>query len=301
MQGLVGCVGSMKLVAAMLFAFGGFGTAVSAAPPGELPFGVYDPPGDFQLDPDVQIEHLFLPWEDVYLPSLLDADRYALEKNRAILLTIEPWTWNRSDRNTPQALHAAISSGEYDHYMRDICEVLDQMDSPLTVRFAQEMDDFSSQFIWAGWEPENYILAFQRMIGICRAEAPRINVMWSPLGYNNMAEYYPGDDFVDLIGLSVFGYQQWEEDILGRALSFEEILGPRYDRAAQFNKPVVVPELGFSGDADYVKSWNDTVRQRNPRFPNLVGVVYFNQREVYPWPDNYGLPDWRVQEHILSN
>ena len=26
----------------------------------------------------------------------------------------------------------------------------------------------------------------------------------------------------------------------------------------------------------------------------LAAVVYFNDREVYPWPENYGLPNWRV-------
>lgn len=287
--------------AAALFGLCGSVSPSFAAPPGEIPFGVYDPPGDFQSDTDVQIEHLFLPWEDVYLPSLLDADRYALERNRAMLLTIEPWTWNRSERNTPQRLNAGIQSGEYDHYMRDICEVLDQMDSPITIRFAQEMDDYTSQFIWSGWKPENYISAFQRMIGICREAAPRINVMWSPLGYENMASYYPGDEYVDLIGLSVFGFQQWEQDIVGRALTFEDIFAPRYERAAQFNKPIVVPELAYRGNAEYIQQWENDIRQRNPRFPNLVGVVYFNQREVYPWPDNYGLPDWRIQERTLLN
>ena len=40
------------------------------APPGPLPFGAYDPGGDFTTDTDVQLEHVFLPWEDVSLVSL---------------------------------------------------------------------------------------------------------------------------------------------------------------------------------------------------------------------------------------
>jgi beta-mannanase len=28
--------------------------------------------------------------------------------------------------------------------------------------------------------------------------------------------------------------------------------------------------------------------------PLLKGVIYFNDREVYPWFNNYGLPNWRV-------
>ncbi|PIE09377.1 MAG: beta-mannosidase [Rhodobacterales bacterium] len=272
---------------------------VQAAPPGEVPFGVYDPPGDFQNDSDVLIEHLFLPWEDVYLPSLLDADGYALERSRALLVTIEPWTWVRSERNTADKLKEELAAGEVDHYMRDICEVLGEMKSPITVRWAQEMDNPTEQFIWSNWQPEDYISAYRRMIDICRAEAPNISAMWSPLGTENMSDYYPGDDYVDLIGVTVFGSQPYDERVYGQPRSFEEILGPRYAEAAAYGKPIVIAEMGFVGDAAYVEEWNNAIRQNGDKFPNLVGVVYFNQKEVYPWPD-FTLPDWRVRNNVLT-
>lgn len=40
------------------------------APPGPLPFGAYDPGGDFTTDTDLQLEHVFQPWENVSLVSL---------------------------------------------------------------------------------------------------------------------------------------------------------------------------------------------------------------------------------------
>ena len=271
-----------------------------AAPEGEIPFGVYDPEGVFSDDTGVTIEHLFLPWEDVYLPSLIDADAYAVERGRSILVTIEPWTWNRSERNTSGHLLEGISSGNYDQYMSSICAVLNLFQSNVTVRWAQEMEDESGQFIWADWEPENYIFAYRRMVDVCRANAPDINFMWSPLGYENLAEYYPGDDYVDLVGLSVFGLQAWELEILGKEQSFKDIVGPRYERVVGFGKPVVVAELGYVGDKDYVTKWNNEVRVKYPEFPNLVAVVYFNQKEVYPWPDNHGKPNWKFEAHVLG-
>ncbi len=275
-------------------------TPASAAPPGEMPFGVYDPDGDFESDPGVTIEHLFLPWEDVFLPSLVDADVYAKERNRAILATIEPWTWSRSERNTPDILRRNLTSGGYDQYMRGICAVLGTMESPVTVRWAQEMDDYTSQFIWSGWNKDDYIEGYRRVVDICRTEAPNANFMWSPLGYENLADYYPGDEYVDLVGVSVFGLQPWEQEKFGRELGFVDILTPRYNRAAQFGKPVVVAELGYVGTTAYVEDWENAVRQIYPQFPDLVGVIYFNQHEVYPWPDGYGLPDWRVDKRVLE-
>jgi endoglucanase len=274
--------------------------ALNAAPPGSVPFGVYDPDGNFSADAGVTIEHLFLPWEDVYLPSLTDADAYALARNRAVLVTLEPWTWSRDDRNTPGYLLNGIRNGIYDVNMRTICAVLDTLKSPVTLRWAHEMDDLSGQFIWAGWAPDDYIYAYRRMIDICRAEAPNINVMWSPLGDELMADYYPGDDYVDLVGLSVFGLQAWDQAKFGHDQGFVDILTPRYERAAAFGKPIVVAELGYVGKQEYVDAWENSVRQDYAQYPDLVGVVYFNYPEVYAWPDGFGRPDWRVTNRVLK-
>lgn len=275
-------------------------SASLAAPPGTVPFGAYDPGGDFTDDPVPVIEHLFLPWEDVYLPSLNDADTYAQERGRALLVTLEPWTWSRSERNTAQYLRAGIAAGQYDQNMRDICTVMAGLKSSVTLRWAHEMDDESGQFIWAGWQPKEYINAFHRMIDICREVAPNVRVMWSPLGDEGMEAYYPGDDYVDIVGISVFGLQQWDQDKFDRDRSYSDVMEPRYRRAASFGKPVVVAELGYSGDQAYVDSWENSVRVARPDLQNLVGVVYFDQREVYPWPENYGLPDWRVNNRVID-
>jgi endoglucanase len=275
-------------------------TVSLAAPPGELPFGVYDPNGAFSDDEDVAIEHLFLPWQDVFLPSLLEADAYAAERGRSVLVTIEPWTWTRDERNRPEVLIAGIAEGSFDANMSTICGILGQFQSAVTVRWAHEMEDRSGQFIWAGWQPEIYISAYRRMVDVCRAEAPDLDFMWSPLGLEGFEVYYPGADYVDVIGLSVFGYQPWERAILGQERTFREILDPRYERAVSFGHPIVVAELGFVGDEEYYTRWFEDVRQDIGGLDELVAVIYFNQTEVYPWPDGYGLPDWRFGFNILD-
>lgn len=295
-------VGAKAAMAAL--AVSGAALLASAAlaapsPPGRVPFGAYDPGGDFTDDPVPVIEHLFLPWEDVYLPSLNDADAYAQERGRALLVTLEPWTWSRSERNTPQYLRTGIADGTYDENMRAICTVIGGLTSSVTLRWGHEMDDESGQFIWAGWRPDDYIAAYRRMIDLCRQSAPNIRVMWSPLGDEGMESYYPGDDYVDVVGISVFGLQAWDQAKFGGDRSFVDVFEPRYQRAAAFGKPVVVAELGYSGSEAYVNAWDNSVRVTRPEHPQLVGVVYFDQREVYPWPENFGLPDWRINNRII--
>jgi endoglucanase len=273
---------------------------LSAAPPGVLPFGVYDPDGQFINDADVTIEHVFLPWEDVNLASLLEADVYALERSRALVITIEPWTWTRDERNTADFLWNGIRQGYYDANMKAVCDVIGSLQSPVSVRWGHEMETDDGQFIWSAWEPENYITSFRRMIDICRDEAPNAQIIWSPIGLENASDYYPGDDYVDLIGLSIFGFEAWENAILGGSQDYADVLTQRYDEVKGFNKPVVVAEVGYTGSSAYVAAWEAKVREARPDLPLLVGAVYFNQKEVYPWPNNFGYPDWRIDSRVTE-
>ena len=260
--------------------------------------GVYDPSGDFTADTTPTIEHLFLPWEDVDLSSLRLADQYALAHKRALLITIEPWSWDQAKRAPVATLRAGIADGTYDGNIEAICRMVGTLTSPVTIRWGQEMEDTSGRFSWADWQPAEYIAAYRRVVDTCRPLAPHARFMWSPKGDSTLAAYYPGDKYVDDIGLSVFGLQKYDNDTFGHDRTFAEILKPSYDQVLQFNKPIYVAELGYSGDQDYVDRWARTVLKNDPQFPRLVAAVYFDDKDVVAWP-GYGVPDWRVKENVV--
>jgi endoglucanase len=266
------------------------GTAL-AAPPGTLTFGVYDPDGAFSDDPEVSIEHVFLPWEGVDLDTLRAADAYAAQRDRRLLVTIEPWIWGVRPR--PEDLRQDILSGGYDATMRSVCAVIGELESPVLVRWAHEMENPNGHFPWAMWEPADYIEAYRRMIGVCRTVAPDARFMWSPGGEEGTQAYYPGEDVVDLVGLSIFGAQEYDVEVFGAPQSFAETLEPRYDRVVGFGKEIVVAELGYVGESAYLEEWHTSVREPDDRFSELASVIYFAQQEVWPWPNDFGLPDWR--------
>lgn len=298
----------LKMMSRMTLLATCFGVAASVAmvtsnvevPPGPLPYGVYDPFSDFIDSNGVSIEHVFLPWEDVDIFSLFDADDYAFARNRALLVTLEPWTWNHGERNSVAALRQSIADGSYDPNVNAICGVLGQLKSPITLRWAHEMDSKTSRFIWSDWKPRDYINAYRHVVDLCRKSAPNIRFMWSPIGSQNMQSFYPGDAYVDLVGLSVFGLQSWDLAKYNHDRSFAEVLAPKYKLADTFGKPIVVAELGYSGSAAYVENWEKSVRQSVREFPNLVGVVYFNFPEVYDWPDGFGKPHWRISGRVTQ-
>lgn len=261
--------------------------------------GAYDPHGDYTNDANSKIEHLFLPWEGVDLATLSLADDYALERGRSLLITVEPWSWARDWRVSPEDLLRGILNGQYDANMSAVCSVASTLQSPVTIRWAQEMDDKEGQFTWAFWNPQDYVNAYRHVIDVCRKELPNAQYMWSPQGDEGLENYYPGDDYVDIIGLSVFGYQPYDQLVVGHDTTFVERTKPGYDRVAGFGKPIAIAELGYEGDDDYVRDWAAEANKPHADFPGLTAVVYFNDREVYPWPREVGRPDWRVANHPL--
>lgn len=268
---------------------------------GGIRFGAYDPHGDFASQQNVSTEGLFLPWEDVDLDSLKLADTYAQERNRNLLITIEPWSWDVGWRLTSGQLRQKVMRGDYDVNMRTIAALIGQMKSPVIVRWGQEMEDTSGRFSWAGWAPQDYITAYRRMMDILRQEAPKAERMWSPKGLPNLPAYYPGDNYVDQVGLSVFGLEGYDERAYGAPRNFPQSLKQGYDLVEGYGKPVWVAEFGYEGSDGYITPWMQEATLKRDEFPELVEVVYFNDRDVHAWPFNLGRPDWRVVRGQATN
>ena len=262
-------------------------------------FGAYDPHGNFRDDRNAKIEGLFLPWQDVDLSTLTQADDYARARGRSLLITVEPWTWSKKERVSPPALLQGILAGRYDGNISAICDIVGELKTPTTMRWGQEMEDPRVRFPWQGWTGDEFIRAYRHFVDHCRASAPRARFMWSPKGLPGLERYYPGDAYVDVVGLSVFGLQPYDRAIHGHDRTFAEFLQPGYDLVAKFNKPICVAEIGYVGKIDYVRNWADNTLKPDSRFPKLTCVVYFDDKEVAPWPLNLGLPDWRVTSNVL--
>jgi endoglucanase len=269
--------------------------------PDATKFGAYDPHGDFSTQGDLATEGLFLPWEDVDLETLRVADNYAMQRNRKLLISIEPWSWNEDWRLTSDQLRVKVLAGEYDANIKAISAVVKELKSPVIIRWGQEMEDKSGRFSWSNWPADDYIKAYKKVADQFRKDRPDVQIMWSPKGLEGLEAYYPGDDYVDLVGLSVFGLQPYDQKAYGMEKTFKEALKPGYDRVAQFDKPIWVAELGYEGDAKYMKPWIETVTAKDEMFPDLKEVVYFNDRDVIAWPFGLGRPNWRVKRDTTTN
>jgi beta-mannanase len=263
-------------------------------PPADtIAFGVYDPWQQFSDTPNISIEHIFVPWQK--LPADMGRSIQQIEaRERQLMVTIEPWT-DAADRVTGgEDLFGSILAGDHDSRIEAICGEFAGAKTPVLVRWAHEMEDPTGRYPWARTNAEGYIGAFRRFVDRCRTVAPAVRFIWSPKGEPNLDRYYPGDAYVDYVGLSVFTLQAWDLDRYGMQRTFNDVVAEKYQRVAHYGKPIVIAEFAVFGDNAYLEHFFSNFRQSLPEFPALVALVYFNDKEPHYWPDGYGSPDWRV-------
>ncbi|MBI2864159.1 MAG: hypothetical protein HYX94_06305 [Chloroflexi bacterium] len=265
-----------------------------------------------QLQVVSKITHSFISWRPEDLPSIENAARKATENGQVAMISWEPRLAERPDPSSTgpdRLVLQRIADGELDDYIRDAARVLKGSSQPIILRFAHEMDlPFDNYHGWYGLAPDVYIVAFRHVHDIFAEEqVDNVIWLWSPGGrlddngkLTSLA-WYPGNDYVDMVGLSVFVYWRWEEIVSPSrqpAHSFrspQEAIEPAYRDLALLNKPIILAEVGADlhpsrkGErARWLLSLLDLVKQ--PSFDKIVAVVFFNA----PHPvDNYSA-DWRL-------
>jgi hypothetical protein len=222
--------------------------------------------------------------------------RRARQLGGRLLVTWEPWSGNVGANNWSCA---RVAAGSQDGYIRRYARAVRSAGVPVMLRFAHEMN--GDWYPWGtayeagyrrhnGNSPQNYVAMWRRVVSIFRQEGARnVSWVWSPNiyymnGSNSMrsqsadlAALYPGDSYVDWIGLSVYN-----DGTRRRWNSFSDLFEGAYQTVTQIsNKPLMIAELGATeAGAPYGTSKADWIAQTMQRdipnrFPRVKLVNWF--------------------------
>lgn len=205
---------------------------------------------------------------------------------------------------------ARINNGYFDHDLRDWFVAARNTKKPLFVEYGIEVngDWFPWNGVYNGGEKEgtsNFKKAYKRIINIARSVGARnvefsfhVNSTDSPdVEWNRFENYYPGDDYIDLLTTSIYGMLTCK-DIQVR--TFTSQLDKVYERLMKMspNKKVIVIEFGSA--LENTRQVQEEFAQEafqsmlSNRWPNLIGFSYWNEF----WPSK-GCPmtTLRVQDN----
>jgi beta-mannanase len=266
-------------------------------------FGVYDPADIFKSATDFRIEHVFIAWEPFDARKLRQKAAEAAKRGRDLMVTVEPWPTAAKMRRGGNFMLREIAQSKYDAQIDRVCSELAKSSGRTLLRWGHEMEAVSDRYPWAHQDPKNFVAAFRHVVERCRKLSTGTRIVWSPRGDGDLRKYYPGADYVDYVGVSLWGLQKWDRKHGGRDRAFREVFWETYRNVVAYAKPVVISELGISGDEQYVDRWLGEImdhQTNSAKFPLLRTIVYFNDKEPHYWPKGFGSPDWRVDPTKLA-
>ncbi|MCP1309100.1 stalk domain-containing protein [Paenibacillus tyrfis] len=173
---------------------------------------------------------------------------------------------------------------------------------PIFLRYASEMN--GDWVVWHG-DPQKYIDKFKMVHDIMAEEAPNVAMVWSPgdVPMYSMDAYYPGDDYVDWVGVSMYTepYENGDPQQGNmQATSPVERLDHLYKTYAD-RKPLMISETAVSHYANLPQeSFTDygllnlqRLYEVMPfKYPRLKSITYFNVNlDMKESKNNYLLRD----------
>jgi beta-mannanase len=270
--------------------------------PHEIVYGTVDPEGSFNTTAGIAVDHTFVAWRKDDIKEFNSEIEKSLNLKREPLITIEPWSFTQKG-NT---LFKDIVSGDYKSTIEAMCKVADQKNTEIILRWGHEMDYAgSSRYPWASNDAEGYVSAYRYWVNTCRSVITNNKVlfMWSPGGKNGLEKYYPGSSFVDIVGLSLYGYPEYEQKTLGNTESFTTAFNQKYDRVKGFDKKIYLAETGVAGSDDYKKNWLNEMYQAASKnqasYPLFYGVIYFQFGDKSPWIEGINAPNFRINPSLF--
>ena len=151
---------------------------------------------------------------------------------------------------------------KFNHVIRDFSRWLKTIDRPLYLRIGYEFDGAHNEL-----DPEQYKIVYRKIVDIMRAEGvENVAFVWHSYAapaYNGypLAAWYPGDAYVDWVGISLFGH------LYGDGIGDEADIVLEFAR--QHKKPVMIAESSpiegiHATDLDAWNTW----------FVNLFSLVH---------------------------
>lgn len=275
-------------------------------------FGVHDDTGSFSGSGDsVQINHSFIPWGSRYSSRIKELMRVSVAQERIPMVTLEPWPWavinvKEQDMNNYAAIEAEynksllsdIALGKYDESIKTSLNAMaSNPRQRVLVRLMHEME-MTRQYPWFSESPESYILAYRHVVELSRNLGfHHLEWIWSPVGLEKASAFWPGADYVDFVGISIYATPEWT---WGHAAKGENLplrtLVEWKSWIKRYGKPLILAEVGVNASPQDQLRWLGEGAKALTTMPEVAAWVYFNQKQPPVITLDIGLPDWSLSK-----
>ena len=272
---------------------------LNALPPG-VDLGAYDDQHVFDDLPTLKYQMVWCNLDQYQEGTLRPKLAEITNRGRTPIVTVEPYPIPAIGGG--ETLLPDITAGKYDSIILAMAREAEWLDSPVLVRFAPEMDMDTGK-PYAQKPPEIFIPAYQHFVLVFREASPTSLLIWSSVGNQGGEMYYPGDDYVDYTGYSLYEQADASKLWCGHERSFAEWMDEKYPAFARLGKPIIITELGIWGPPQKQKSWMKDAFSTVGNYPLVKALIYFNAQDTVSWRKwgAPGAPNWHISPSVFSN
>jgi mannan endo-1,4-beta-mannosidase len=219
--------------------------------------------------------------------------RQAAAQGQVVEVTLQTWA-PAADSAAARAVpyqegtsqDAAILNGQDDAYLRRFAREAAAAGVPFFLRFDNEMNgdwDPWSAFQW-GKDTDIYVATWRHVASILRqAGAGNAALVWNPNNdnlpayrWNDAPLYYPGDAYVDWVGLTAYNLGTGQPGSAWR--SFDQAFGPAYarDQLLYPGKPLIITEFASNDQGGDKAAWIRDMFAALPRYPAIRYAVWWD-------------------------
>ncbi|MEA4926178.1 MAG: glycosyl hydrolase [Syntrophomonadaceae bacterium] len=182
-----------------------------------------------------------------------------------------------------------ILNGQYDNYLRAYAQDVAKFGHPVLFRPFNEMNGDWCPYsaYYTSRDPEIFKELYKYVYNIF-AEAGADNVIWvwnpnersfPDFKWNNEILYYPGDKYVDVVGLTGYNTGTYYEGENWR--SFREIYDPLYQKAlALYDKPLMITEFASSSVGSSKEQWVKDMFEDIANYPQIKVAIWWDGRDL---------------------
>ncbi len=210
---------------------------------------------------------------------------FARNKNKHIELTLQP----PLNRATGANMVYEILDGNYDYFISQYITLI-QKNADVTVLFRpfNEMNgDWCSYSAYhTSRDPQIYIELYKYLYKkFEKAGCKNVIWVWNPneksypdFKWNNEALYYPGDEYVDVYGITGYNNGTYYKGETWR--SFDEIYEPIYKRALKINeKPIMITEFSCSAIGGDKIAWIEDMFNALPKYDKIKLAIWWHHAD----------------------
>lgn len=198
-------------------------------------------------------------------------------------ITWEPWFFADQDKIYLEN----ILAGEWDEYINQWASDAAKFGKPVMLRWGHEFN--GNWYPWSvaknGEDPQVYVDAYRKIHDAFIA-AGADNVIWIWCSNNNSVpneewnvamNAYPGDDYVDWVGIDGYNFSGTD--------SFMSLFAKSYSKmASELAKPVMVAEFATGGEGDKKSVWiQEMANDLEQSFPAIRAINWFDINKELDW------------------